>query len=270
MMRKYQVSLLITAPRMMIRAVDVIKEPLDSMRILEIGGTKASKSLLEKLKILFPNLNNVGTTYGITEVGYVATSVFGYREESSGYLAPNLIAKIVNENGQKLGANESGEICLKSPCAMREYINNYEATTATFDSDGFLFSGDFGHIDEDGFVFVEGRIKEISKFEGAHISPTEIEDIIDSINGVMSSAVVGVTDENTGNDIITAFVAIKKDFEENLSEKFIENFVNGKVRDEKKIRGGVHFVESFPMTSTGKVQKKLLIEKAKEILKIKK
>jgi acyl-CoA synthetase (AMP-forming)/AMP-acid ligase II len=266
-MEKYNVTILLTVPPVMRSAVDVMKKPLESMRFIELCGIKPSKSLLEKLKIYFPNVKNHFISYGMSEAGYVSTSVFGYREDSSGYVAINLSVKIVNENGEKLNANESGEICLKFPFVMREYFNDPEATAATFDSEGFYKTGDFGHIDEDGFLFFESRIKEMSRYHGVFIPLAEIEEIIDSINGVVASTVVGVYDEILCHERVTAFVIINKEFKENLSEKFIENFVNEKVRDEKKIRGGVHFVESFPMTSTGKVQKKLLIEKAKEIFK---
>lgn len=100
------------------------------------------------------------------------------------------------------------------------------------------------------------------KFEQVAIAPNEIESLIDELDGIVGSCVVGVHDN--GNDIIFAFV-VKDDERSELSENFIENYVNERVTAAKKIRGGVHFIKEFPMTVTGKIKSRELREMAEKI-----
>lgn len=147
------------------------------------------------------------------------------------------------------------------------YYNDPETTKSAFDPDGWYYTGDVGYFDEDDYIFVIDRVKHMLKYNHIIITPLDIEPIINEIEGVISSCVVGVYDQ--GNDIIFAFVIKdQKNFE--LSEKFIENYVNEKVIDVKKIRGGVHFVKEFPVTTTGKVKNLELRELAAKIYKSKK
>lgn len=143
------------------------------------------------------------------------------------------------------------------------YFNDPELTKSAFDLEGWCYTGDVGYFDDDGAIFVVDRVKHMLKFSHIIITPLEIESIINEIEGVISSCVVGVYEE--GNDIIFAFVI--KDEKVELSEKFIENYVNEKVIDVKRIRGGVHFVKEFPLTPTGKVKNRELRETAEKIYK---
>jgi 4-coumarate--CoA ligase len=134
-----------------------------------------------------------------------------------------------------------------------EYFNEPEKTQDSFDENGWFHTGDLGYFDDDGFLFISGRKKEMLKYNNYQIAPSEIEEIIDALEGIEGSCVVGVLDEKTGNDLIFAFV--KKNSKSNLSVNEILNFVNSKVIDAKQIRGGIHFVDSFPMTPSGKLKK---------------
>ena len=102
------------------------------------------------------------------------------------------------------------------------------------------------------------RKKEMLKYKGYQITSSEIEAIINEVKGVTSSCVVGVPDSDTGNDIIHAFVILEEHSE--VTSDFILNYVNSKVIDVKRIRGGVHIVDSFPLGTTGKVDRKKVQE----------
>lgn len=93
---------------------------------------------------------------------------------------------------------------------------------------------------------------------GYYITPLEIESVINEVEGVLESCVVGVYDENEGNDIIFGFVL--KDEKSKVSEKEIENYANEKLSAAKRIRGGVHFIKEFPLSSNGKIVRKALME----------
>jgi 4-coumarate--CoA ligase len=164
------------------------------------------------------------------------------RYGSVGKLFANIKVKIVDDDGKNLGPNDAGEI---------------------YDSDGWMCTGDLGYFDDDGFLFIVGRKKDLLKFNNYQVYPSEIEELIDSIDGVESSCVVGVLDEKTGNDKIFAFV---KKVSSTLKEDEILNFVNSNVIDAKKLRGGVYFVESFPLTPSGKVKKNEMRKIAEGIL----
>lgn len=115
--------------------------------------------------------------------------------------------------------------------------------------DGWVFSGDFGYFDKDGYLFITDRKTDILKYK-IYISPAELESIIGDIKGVTGVCVVGAHPEDA-DDLIFAFVIKDSD----LTEKYIEDYVSGRVEDAKKIRGGVHFVDSFPLTVNGKIRR---------------
>jgi acyl-CoA synthetase (AMP-forming)/AMP-acid ligase II len=120
-------------------------------------------------------------------------------------------------------------------------------------SDGWFRTGDMGYYDEELFIYVTGRKKELMKFRNYHVNSIELEGIIDEINGIVRSCVVGISDRRSGNDIIHAFVIT--DRTKAITEKDVHEFVNQKVIDAKKLRGGVHIVDSFPLLPSGKVNR---------------
>jgi acyl-CoA synthetase (AMP-forming)/AMP-acid ligase II len=158
-------------------------------------------------------------------------------------------------NGQK------GEICSKNPSTFHGYLNEPEKSDEVFDGEWFK-SGDIGYFDDDGYLYIVDRMKEVMKNGGFKVMPSELEMIIDSIDGVVSSCVVGVLESSTSNDIIHAFVIV--DGSKGLTEDFILKFVNDRVMDQKRLRGGVHFVLTFPLGLTGKVDRLKMRKMAQE------
>jgi len=172
------------------------------------------------------------------------------------------IFQIVDDNGKSLGPNHQGEIYIRIPVQFSGYIGHSDKTAEAFHGDWFK-TGDIGYFDDDGYIYVVDRKKEMLKFNNYQITPSEIEAIIDEIEGITSSCVAGVPESNSGNDIIHAFVILEES--NSLTEEFIIKYVNDKVIDPKRIRGGVHVVDSFPLGATGKVDRKKVKEMAEKL-----
>lgn len=127
------------------------------------------------------------------------------------------------------------------------------------DSDGFVKTGDRGFVDDKGCVFIIDRIKDIFKYGGYHINPSEIENVIDSIEGVEMASVVGIPDSFAAN--LTAAVIVRRQgFEDQLTEEAVMNHVASSLPHYKQLHGGVYFVEKLPMTLSGKIQKRFVKE----------
>jgi len=170
---------------------------------------------------------------------------------------PEVEMKIIDlNNGNSLPAEEQGEICVRGWNIMQGYYKKPEETAQAVDSDGWLHTGDFGFIDNDGFIFFVGRIKNVVRTGGENISPEEIENFIFKHPKVKHVEVVGLPDEKWGQKV-TAVIELKKDMQA-TSEEIIsfckERMANFKVPKE------LDFVTDWPMTGSGKVQKFKLIE----------
>lgn len=176
-------------------------------------------------------------------------------------------AIILSEDGQRLGPNQVGEMCFSPEVSFVGYFEDAKSTNEAFHEGKYFKTGDLGYFDEDCFLFYIDRKKEALHCGGFEVMPAEVENHINSMKGVKSSCVVGILDEKTGNDILFAFVLRNTGEAHPISEEDIIDHVDSKVIDAKKIRGGVIFIEKFPMTPTGKVKKmelKKIVEKKLE------
>jgi 4-coumarate--CoA ligase len=234
---------------------------MESVESFLCGGSHVSNLIYDSAQILFPNAH-ITIGYGTSEGDLCTDSIDEYRSGSVGKLFNNH-AVIIDDNDQRLGPNQTGEICFTGKIPFCGYFEDDEKTREAIYEKVFFRSGDLGYFDEDGFLFISGRKKEMLKYNNYQISASELEELIETLEEIESSCVVGVLDENTGNDTIYAFV--KKIPNMNIQENDILNFVNSKVIDAKQIRGGIHFVDSFPMTPSGKIKK---VEMKKLAMKI--
>jgi acyl-CoA synthetase (AMP-forming)/AMP-acid ligase II len=125
----------------------------------------------------------VGQGYGLTEASSALTvhpaAEARIRHGSAGQLVPNTEAKVVDlASGEGLGRNQDGELCFRGPQVMAGYLNRPEATAEMVDPDGWLHSGDIGHVDDDGYVYVVDRVKELIKYKGHQVAPAELEAVL--------------------------------------------------------------------------------------------
>jgi long-chain acyl-CoA synthetase len=165
---------------------------------------------------------------------------------------PGVEIKIIDQNGNPLPPGKSGEVVLRGPNVMKGYFGELELTAATL-VDGWLKTGDLGYLDEDGFLYLVGREKEIIKCAGERISPAEIEEVLMCHPKVAEAAVTGRPDPTLG-EIVHAFIVPKGN---SLEEGELKTYC-AKMLSHHKLPRRYTFVEELPKTPTGKVKKHLL------------
>lgn len=174
------------------------------------------------------------------------------RVATVGRLLPDIEGKIVDpETGLDLPPNTQGEIVTRSACIMKGYYKMPEATESAIDSDGWLHTGDLGEIDENGYFKVTGRIKDMIIRGGENIYPRELEEFIFTHPKVQNVQVVGIPDPKYGEQVLAAIHL--KNGNQATAEEFIE-FCKGKIA-RHKIPKYWEFVDEYPMTASGKIQK---------------
>lgn len=176
---------------------------LESVNMLFPAGSAVPSSCEELLKRKFPNLKGVLNAYGQTESGLVCA---GYDNGYLGMIFPHYKVKIEHpETGLRCKSNEIGEICIKGPFKMLNYLKRPKETEEYFDFEGFGHSGDLGFYDKDGNIVYVDRIKELIKYKNNHVSPTELEDILQKHPSVQESLIFGRKDPYV-QEIICAVV----------------------------------------------------------------
>ncbi|KAG8337382.1 hypothetical protein J6590_024371 [Homalodisca vitripennis] len=206
----------------------------------------------------------LGTAYGSTECGLITAAIQGVpegddRSGSCGKLIPGVEIKILDDEGHLVSPGNIGEIWIKTLAVTPGYWGRPDLNSSMFDNDGFFRNGDAGYFDPEGNLYLRGRVCDLINFRGHKFSPTELEDSIISHPSVMDVAVVG---KPHSCDIHHATAFVVRIPEYNVSEKEIMDFVNGKVDETKKLRGGVRFLDELPRTATGKVLRQKLKEYA--------
>src|SRR5699024_2382329 len=161
------------------------------------------------------------------------------------------------ETGEDLPVGEQGEIVVKNPGVFKGYLNRPEATKETL-RDGWVFTGDIGMIDEEGYVYFNGRVKEMIKSSGFSVFPEDVESLLSEHEAISQVAAVGVPDEVRGENV-KAFIVLKPEYEEKVSESEIIAWAKEKMAAYKYPREA-EFIESLPATSSGKVLRRLLKE----------
>jgi 4-coumarate--CoA ligase len=195
--------------------------------------------------------------YGMTEMSPVShlTPPGGSKPGSCGVTAPNTLSRVVDPVTQKdLGVDEDGELCVQGPQVMLGYLNNQAATDATLDRDGWLHTGDIGHIDADGHLWIVDRLKELIKYKGFQVPPAELEALLLTHPAVADAAVVGLPDEEAG-EIPVAHVVLRPGAEATPEE--IQEFVAGQVAHYKQIRKVV-ITDAIPKSASGKILRRIL------------
>lgn len=265
LIEKYNIQFVFLPPSLIatiLHSSAIEEANLDSIRVFVSGGSFVSPYLVENLNRYLKH-GRVFVTYGMTEVGGTITfsdgsAVSGFG--SVGKLSSNKRVKVVDDGGNVLGNNETGQLFLKSIFPFLGYFGNEAATREVIDEEGWIISGDIGYFDDEGNLFLVDRKKDILKYAGYQISPSELEAFLQKINGVSMACVVGVPDELHSTDFPAAIV-VKTPDSELVEDDILAITVDG-LPDYKQFRGGVYFVDEFPMTPSGKIKKRLMKELA--------
>ena len=240
----------------MLQVIETTKYDTRSLRCLAITGGKVHPAVLESIaKNLTPN---VYRTYASTDSGQMAISKPADMERkpaAAGRPVWCVDLRIVDDHNQPVNVGEVGEIICQSPLASHGYYKNPEATNASF-RDGWFYTGDLGYFDEEGFLFVVGRKKDMVKSGGISIYPLEIESVLYSHPAVLEAAVIGVPDRDWG-EAVKAVLVLRPGRSVPAGElmSFCRERLSG-----YKVPKSVEFRDSLPHTEIGKVNKVRLRE----------
>ncbi|KYQ93918.1 4-coumarate-CoA ligase [Tieghemostelium lacteum] len=262
-MEKYEINIAYIVPPIVLlfaKSPLIDKYNLSKLRILFSGAAPLSDTVEQAIKTRFNGNVIIKQGYGLTETSPAThiTPSGALRSGSAGLLLPNQIAKIVStETGKHLGPNERGELCIKGPNVMAGYFNNPKATNETIDSDLFLHTGDIAYVDDDGYYFIVDRVKELIKYKGFQVAPAELEGLLLSNELIQDVCVVGVPDGDNG-EVPRAFVVLKPGNEGKVTQQQINDWLNPKISNYKRLRGGIFFISAIPKSATGKLLRKNL------------
>lgn len=201
--------------------------------------------------------------YGMTELSPVShiTPPGWFKPGSAGVTVSNTEVMIVDPlSGESLDVDRDGEVWIRGPQVMKGYLNNTAATEATIDDDGWLHTGDMGHMDGGGHLFVVDRLKELIKYKGFQVPPAELEALLLTHPSVADAAVIGVPDEEAG-EIPMAFIAARPNVDVTAQE--IMDFVAGEVASYKHVRK-IEFVDAIPKSASGKILRRMLRDKVSD------
>jgi acyl-CoA synthetase (AMP-forming)/AMP-acid ligase II len=211
------------------------------------------------------DLPPIGQGYGMTELS-PCTHVVPLDAPDA---PPGTVGKLVagtemrilslDDPDKDLGVGETGEIAIRGPQVMKGYLGRPEATDAMIDRDGWLHTGDVGHVDADGWLFVVDRVKELIKYKGFQVAPAELEALLLTHPGIVDAAVIGVyNDEN--NEVPHAFV-VRGPGADDLSAGEVMMYVAERVAPYKRVRR-VTFIDGVPRAVSGKILRRQLREHA--------
>lgn len=163
----------------------------------------------------------------------------------------------LDDPGKDLGTGEPGEILIRGPQVMKGYLGRPDATAAMIDADGWLHTGDVGHVDPDGWLFVVDRVKELIKYKGFQVAPAELEALLLTHPGITDAAVIGAHNDD-GNEIPHAFV-VRAPTADDLTENDVLLYVAERVAPYKRVRR-VTFTDTVPRAASGKILRRQLRE----------
>jgi acyl-CoA synthetase (AMP-forming)/AMP-acid ligase II len=201
--------------------------------------------------------------YGMTETSPAThlSSKEHNKPGSVGLCVPSMECRLVSvETGEEVGVGHRGEIHVRGPQVMRGYLGRPDATAQTVDAEGWLHTGDVAYVDEEGFFFIVDRAKELIKYKAFQVAPAELEAVLLTHASVADAAVIPSPDDEAG-EVPKAFVVVKEGH--GLTEAEVLDFVAARVAPYKKVRR-VEFVAQIPKSPSGKILRRLLVERERE------
>lgn len=229
---------------------------MSSLRTGVMAGSLCPPDLMRRVNSEM-NISEMEIAYGMTETSPVSTQTrydapFEKRVNTVGRVMPHTEIKIINpENGLVVPIGNKGELCTRGYCVMLGYWNDPEKTAQAIDSARWMHTGDLAIMDEEGYISIVGRIKDMIIRGGENVYPKEIEEFLSKHPDVDTVQVVGIPDEKYGEEIC-AWIRLKNGVQ--MTEEEVKQYCKGQIAH-FKIPRLVRFVSDFPMTVTGKVRK---------------
>jgi acyl-CoA synthetase (AMP-forming)/AMP-acid ligase II len=233
---------------------------LSSLRRILYGGSSISRGLLDRVMRLLPDIQ-LTQAYGMTEASPVVTLLWPkyHRGEllgSAGRAAPHSEVQIIDAAGKVLPVGQTGEICARGENIMQGYWNKPDESAAVL-VDGWYRTGDAGYLDDDGFLFVVDRIKDMIITGGENVYSAEVENALSTHASVAASAVIGLPHERWGETVHAVVVTVPGT---RISAGELRDYVRTRLAGYKVPRS-IEFVEELPLSGAGKVLKRELRER---------
>ncbi len=254
-----KISAMMAIPSMygaLLRMKSAAAEKFQSLQFAVCGGEPLADSIRAGFEERFGVSLREG--YGLTETSPILTacSIEDNRPGTVGKPIRNVEIRIVGTDDKDLSVGEDGEILIRSPGVMKGYYKRPEETRKVIDPGGWFRTGDVGHLDEDGFLTLTGRVKELLIVGGENVSPREIEAVLEAHDGVLQAAVIGVPDESR-SEAPVAFVIPNP--EVTVSEQELRNYAKQLLAG-YKVPKRVYVRKDLPTSPTGKIVKRRLRE----------
>ena len=263
--RVQRVLLVPTMLKQLIDHPDFGAHDLTSLQVLTYGGASMPPSLIERAIPAFPGVQFINA-FGQTETGSTIAMVppedhvlqgspemvarRRKRLSSIGVPLPDVEVRIVDDNGETRPIGATGEIIARGPRLMRGYWGQEEATAETL-QEGWVYTGDLGYQDEDGYIYLQGRAKDFIKRGGEMVSPEEVENVLHAHEGVDEAAVIGLPDETWGERVVA--VVVPRGGVEVTDEALLDLCHEHLARFKRPEQ--VLFVDALPRNALGKVLK---------------
>lgn len=262
--RQHAISVLVGVPSMygaVLRLKDAGPEDFAQLFVAISGGEPLPSTIREAFKARFNKPIHEG--YGLTEtIGPVCFNHPHAAEAGSvGRPIPRAEIRIEGDDGQPLGPNQTGEVLLRGPMIMEGYHNLPAETAAAITPEKFFRTGDLGHIDDNGYLHITGRKKDLIIVSGEKVYPREVEELLITHEAIAEAAVVSRPDESRGEAVV-AFVVAKP--EQTVTVESVKKFCRDAGMIGWKIPKDVYVVEDLPRSPTGKVLKRELAAKVRE------
>lgn len=259
--RDHQISIVAAVPSMygaLARLKEAGPEDLKSLYAAISGGEPLPAVIRDAFERKFAQPIYEG--YGLTEtIGPIAFNVPGRRKPGSvGQLIPSASARIADDEGNALPTGQAGEVWLKGPMIMKGYNNLPAETASALTPDGYFKTGDIGLLDDEGYLHITGRKKDQINVSGEKVSPREIEEMLNHHPAVAESAVVGKRDPLRG-EVVAAFIILRE--HQSAKPEELRDFCRDKGMVQWKIPREIQFVPDLPRSPTGKVLKRILVER---------
>jgi fatty-acyl-CoA synthase len=250
---------------------DFARYDLSSLRTGIMAGSPCPVEVMKQVQARM-HMHEVAIAYGMTETSPVSTQTrigapLAKQVGTVGQVHPHVQIKIVDpQTGQVVPIGERGELCTRGYSVMLGYWDNAEATRTAIDAAGWMHTGDLATMDDEGYLNIVGRIKDMIIRGGENVYPREIEEFLYSHPKIQDVQVIGVPDEKYGEEIM-AWVKLREGHR--ATEDEVRDYCRGKIAH-YKIPRYVRFVDAFPMTVTGKIQKFLMREESVKALGLQK
>ena len=240
---------------------------LSTLRMLNSGAAPLTHELVQAVykRLKVP----IKQGYGLSETSPTTHTqpweLWDTTIGSVGTLLPNQTAKYMSSAQKEVPVGEVGELWIRGPNVFLGYHNNPEGTRNSLTEDGYFKTGDVGYQDKNGNFYITDRVKELIKYKGFQVPPAELEGLLISHPKINDVAVVGVYNKDQATEVPRAYIVPAPGTEASqATTDDVVSWLQAKVANHKRLRGGVRYVDEIPKSASGKILRRLLKLKAQE------